>query len=114
MRELVAPLLDPGSRVIDVGGGTGVHAAWLAAAGHVVTLVDPVPGHVGAASRLEGVTAVVGDARTLPFDDGTFDAALVFGPLYHLSERADRVRALAEAGRAVRPGGLVLAQVITR
>src|SRR3712207_8247911 len=33
-------------RVLDVGGGEGVHAAWLAADGHDVHLVDPVPAHV--------------------------------------------------------------------
>jgi SAM-dependent methyltransferase len=39
---------------------------------------------------------------------------LLLGPLYHLTERSDRVRALAEARRVVRPGGLVAAVGITR
>jgi SAM-dependent methyltransferase len=39
---------------------------------------------------------------------------LLLGPLYHLPDRADRVRALAEARRAVRPGGLVVAATINR
>lgn len=114
VRELLGAWLPAGSRVLDVGGGTGVHAAWLAAAGHEVTLLDPVPRHVEAASAHDGVRAQLGDARELQFEDGVFDAALLFGPLYHLQTREDRVRALAEARRAVRPGGLVFAQVITR
>ncbi|HEY7543797.1 MAG TPA: methyltransferase domain-containing protein, partial [Blastocatellia bacterium] len=59
-------------------------------------------------------SARVGDARNLDFDDASFDAALLFGPLYHLTEREDRIRALSEARRILRPGGVVLAAVISR
>ncbi|MFE0465245.1 class I SAM-dependent methyltransferase [Kitasatospora sp. NPDC058965] len=107
--------LGPGPhRVLDVGGGAGVHAAWLAGDGHRVTLVDPVPLHVEQASRLAGVTATLGDARELAAPDASFDAVLLLGPLYHLPERADRLRALAEARRVVRPGGAVVAATINR
>ncbi|MGC5012858.1 class I SAM-dependent methyltransferase [Streptosporangium sp. DT93] len=102
------------ARVLDVGGGTGVHAEWLAADGHEVELLDPVPLHVERAARLAGVTARQGDARRLPVPDGSVDAVLLLGPLYHLPDRADRVRALAEAVRVVRPGGLVAAATINR
>ncbi|QKG19297.1 hypothetical protein [Actinomadura verrucosospora] len=47
----------PPARVVDVGGGPGVHAEWLAADGHEVELVDPVPLHVERAARIPGVTA---------------------------------------------------------
>ncbi|TMR98156.1 class I SAM-dependent methyltransferase [Nonomuraea basaltis] len=104
----------PPARVLDVGGGTGVHAEWLAAGGYDVELIDPVPLHVTEASALPGVSARLGDARDLPVSDGEADAALLLGPLYHLPERADRVRALAEARRAVRPGGVVAAAYISR
>ena len=46
-----------------------------------------------------------GDARALPFADASADALLLLGPLYHLQERADRLRALREAARVLRPGG---------
>jgi SAM-dependent methyltransferase len=101
-------------RVLDVGGGAGVHAQWLAADGRQVTLVDPVPLHVEQAGRLPGVTATLGDARALAAADASMDAVLLLGPLYHLTERADRLRALAEARRVVRPGGLVVAATINR
>jgi ubiquinone/menaquinone biosynthesis C-methylase UbiE len=99
----------PPARVVDVGGGSGVHAEWLAADGHVVELVDPVPLHVEQASRVPGVTARHGDARDLPMPGASADAVLLLGPLYHLVEREDRVRALREAARVVRPGGVVAA-----
>ncbi|GAA0403559.1 methyltransferase domain-containing protein [Microbispora corallina] len=111
LRRLLPP---PPARVLDVGGGTGVHAEWLAADGYAVELVDPVPAHVERASGLPGVTAALGDARALDAGDATADAVLLLGPLYHLPDRADRVRALAEARRAVRPGGVVAAATISR
>ncbi|MCL2464818.1 MAG: methyltransferase domain-containing protein, partial [Micrococcales bacterium] len=46
VRRLVGQRLAPESTVLDVGGATGVHARWLAAQGHRVTLVDPVPEQV--------------------------------------------------------------------
>ncbi|MEV0619882.1 methyltransferase domain-containing protein [Nonomuraea sp. NPDC050404] len=114
-RDVLSRVLPPApARLLDVGGGTGVHAEWLAARGHDVELIDPVPLHVREAAKLPGVRARVGDARELPVEDGRADAALLLGPLYHLPERADRVRALREARRAVRPGGLVVAAFISR
>ncbi|MFI6326233.1 class I SAM-dependent methyltransferase [Nonomuraea sp. NPDC050556] len=102
------------ARVLDVGGGTGAHAAWLVADGYEVELLDPVPLHVERAAELDGVTARLGDARSLPVRDASFDAVLMLGPLYHLAERADRVLALSEARRAVRQGGYVAAATINR
>jgi SAM-dependent methyltransferase len=104
----------PPARVLDVGGATGVYAGWLAGLGYQVELVDPVPWHVAAAARLPGVSARVGDARTLDAPAHSADAVLLLGPLYHLVDRDDRVAALAEAARVVRPGGVVIAASISR
>ncbi len=105
-------------RILDVGGATGVHAQWLASDGHDVHVVDPVPGHVEQARSVSGspgrVTAEVGDVRDLTAADASFDAALVLGPLYHLTDRADRLRALTEVRRVVRPGGLTFVAAISR
>jgi ubiquinone/menaquinone biosynthesis C-methylase UbiE len=113
-RQLVGARLAPGSRVLDVGGATGVHAAWLAAEGHDVTLVDVVPSHVEAASKVGTFEAVLGDARSLNVPDASVDAVLLLGPLYHLVAREDRMRSLAEARRVLRPGGTIFAQGIGR
>ncbi|MEV7007591.1 class I SAM-dependent methyltransferase [Streptosporangium sp. NPDC051022] len=66
-----------------------------------VGLFDPVPAHVERAGELAGVTARPGDARALPVRDAGADAVLLLGPLYHLAEHADRIRALSEARRAL-------------
>lgn len=103
--------------ILDVGGGTGAHAAWLAEAGHGVHVVDLAPRHVDLVNRhlgAAGVTAAVGDARHLDAPDSSYDVVLLFGPLYHLVDRADRLAALAEARRVVRPGGLVAVAAINR
>jgi SAM-dependent methyltransferase len=95
-----------------------VHAHWLAEDGHRVTVVDPVPRHVVAATDLAAagfaIVAELGDARSLAQPDMAFDAVLVLGPLYHLTERADRVRALREARRVARGDGLVFVAAISR
>lgn len=104
------------ARVLDVGGGPGVYAEWLAEQGHVVRLVDAMPLHVEQAlERARGrFTAVLGDARELEEADGSYDVVLLFGPLYHLLEREDRLTALREARRVLRPGGLVAVAAISR
>ena len=107
----------PPARVLDVGGGTGVYARWLAGRGYEVHLVDQSPRNVEEARAHPGpplAGAEVGDARRLDDADGSADAAILLGPLYHLVDRDDRVRALAEAGRVVRPGGVVVAAAIGR
>lgn len=107
----------PPARIVDVGGGTGVHADWLLNDGHDVHLIDRTPRHVARAMSAlgpRGLTAAVGDARWLGLPDCSADAVLVLGPLYHLLDRDGRVGALAEARRVVRPGGLVAAAAISR
>ena len=104
----------PPAAVLDVGGGPGRYASWLAGLGYDVTLVDPVPLHVEQASAATSFTATLGDARALDAATASADVVMLMGPLYHLTERADRLLALAEARRVVRPGGLVVAAAVSR
>lgn len=114
VQSILRTLLSPASAVIDVGGATGIHSTWLAADGHTVTLVDPVPSQVEAARQHGTFTAMVGDARQLDIQDNSADATLLFGPLYHLMDMEDRVRAFAEASRVTKPGGFVVAAGVSR
>jgi SAM-dependent methyltransferase len=119
---LLERYLPPSPAVVaDVGGGPGQYAVWLAERGYRVHLVDPMPLHVEQA-RLAArgrpgtalASAEVGDARAIPLPDGSADAVLLLGPLYHLAERAERLQALAEARRVCRQGGVIIAAAISR
>src|SRR4051794_31640795 len=115
LRRLLPP---PPARVLDVGGGPGTHAAWLAGDGYDVQLIDLVPELVAQAAQRAGDPPAFavrqGDARELDEPDGSADVVLLLGPLYHLPERDDRRRALAEARRVLRPGGVVAAAAVNR
>jgi SAM-dependent methyltransferase len=120
-RELVlrhAP--SPPARVLDVGGAAGAYAFWLAERGYEVSLVDAAPRLVAIArSRSERVayplaSCTVGDARALSEPDGSADMVLLLGPLYHLVDARERRRALFEAVRVLRPGGVLIAACISR
>jgi ubiquinone/menaquinone biosynthesis C-methylase UbiE len=115
-KEIIARYLPPAPlSILDVGGGPGVYAAWLAERGDRVHLVDPVELHVKQArSTHPKVTAEAGDARQLAQPDASVDAVLLLGPLYHLVDRADRLRALNEARRVLRSGGWVFVAAISR
>jgi ubiquinone/menaquinone biosynthesis C-methylase UbiE len=120
--ELLERHLPPApAEVLDVGGGPGAYALHLARAGYDVRLIDPVQLHVAQARMASDAQtgaplagAETGDARALPAADRSADAVLLLGPLYHLQEAADRMRALREARRVLRPGGVVAAAAISR
>jgi ubiquinone/menaquinone biosynthesis C-methylase UbiE len=121
-RELLARYLPPPPvTVLDVGGGAGVYALPLAREGYSVHLIDPVPLHVDQAREASALqrdapltSAEVGDARRLACDDDSVEAVLILGPLYHLTSKEDRLQALREAYRVVRPGGVLAAAAISR
>ena len=98
--------LPAGSSVLDVGGGTGVLAAYLArASGCSVTVLDRDPLAIEQASSRGGVSAVLGDAAAMPFVAASFDAAVFIDAFHHITDQQSAVR---ETARVLRPGGLVL------
>jgi ubiquinone/menaquinone biosynthesis C-methylase UbiE len=106
--------------ILDVGGGAGAYAFPLARQGYEVHLIDPVELHLEQArsyAKASGVTSASitqGDARQLDFPASSADAVLLLGPLYHLVERSDRLRALLEARRILRPRSALFAVSISR
>ena len=104
---------DDGSKILEIGAGTGRYAIALATAGHDVTAVELVEGNLSVLRQkgagLSNLQAFQGDATDLSrFADNTFDITLLFGPMYHLYDAADVHRALDEAIRVTRPGGVIL------
>jgi SAM-dependent methyltransferase len=118
-KEIILRHLPPPPAVVaDIGGGPGRYALWLAHLGYQVRHRDLMPLHVEqlrhAASGNPRIQTTVGDARQLDLASESADAALLLGPLYHLERRRDRVQALAETQRVVRPGGPVFVAAISR
>jgi SAM-dependent methyltransferase len=117
--EILARVLPaPPSRVLDVGGGPGRYATALARDGYDVTAIDPVARHIEHAIQAARRTSAPfearqGDARHLDVEDATVDVVLLMGPLYHLDADGRR-RALGEAARVLRPGGVLVAAAISR
>src|SRR5258708_13231807 len=115
-------LPSPPAIVADVGGGTGPYSFWLASLGYEIHLIDPSIRLVEVCrsqmqanlSQDRPRTVKVGDARSLWLGDASCDAVLMFGPLYHLTERDDRIRGLPESRRVFKAGGCVFAATITR
>ena len=102
-----------GGTVLDIGGGPGVYAEWLANSGYRVFLVDPVAKHIHQAQKRSAklkqpFKAILGEARSLEFEDQSADLVILHGPLYHLQQKADRIAALKEAHRVLKPGGVLL------
>jgi len=106
-------LVTKSARIVDVGGGTGKYAEWLSNNGHTVFLVDPVPKHIERAKRRANTLknkfhVRLGEARNLGFPDNSADLVILHGPLYHLQKKSDREKAIGEARRVAKSGGIVL------
>jgi ubiquinone/menaquinone biosynthesis C-methylase UbiE len=114
-------LPSPPAVIGDVGGGAGIHALWLARKGYRVHLMDPIPKHIEQAkhaslsqSDYPLASTAVGDARTIDWENDCLDALLFLGPLYHMTKREERIKALKEASRVTRKGGCIFVAFISR
>jgi len=100
--------------VLEVGAGTGRYSRAIADMGHRVEAVELVPYNIEVFSAKitpeQNIRVTQGNALDLHmFDGDTFDITLVLGPMYHLYTESDKHRAISEALRVTKPGGLVFA-----
>ncbi|WP_300026912.1 bifunctional 2-polyprenyl-6-hydroxyphenol methylase/3-demethylubiquinol 3-O-methyltransferase UbiG [uncultured Maribacter sp.] len=106
-------LSNTSSKIIDVGGGTGKYAEWLAKKGHLVHLVEPVAKHLhiaeNRAKKLKNKFKVhFGESRNLDFPNNYADLIILHGPLYHLQKKEDRELSILEARRVIKDDGIIL------
>lgn len=106
--------LRPGMRVLEIGSATGRYSHALARQGYRVDAVELVQHNIDIFNSLtqsgENVTIRQGNAKDLDFyEDETFDMTLLLGPMYHLYTEEDQMKALSEAIRVTKKGGIVIA-----
>lgn len=108
-----------GDCILDIGGGPGRYSLTLAEKGYDVTLFDLSQGNVAFASQKASemnlsLKTVCGDACHVDkLINGLFDIILLMGPLYHLPNEDDRVRAVNAALRLLKPGGFIFIAFIS-
>jgi SAM-dependent methyltransferase len=112
--------LPPAARVLDLGGGPGRYARWLAERGHAVVLADLSPELLEIAKQrlagVAGIEAIVeADACDLArWETGEFGAVVALGPFYHLADAAQRDRAAAELARVLGRDGIAVISCMPR
>lgn len=111
INECIAEHSQP--KILEIGAGTGRYSVALAKKGYDVTAVELVTHNLEKLrAKLDGsekITAIQGNALDLSvLDDNSFDVTLVLGPMYHLYNRGDKLKALSEAVRVTKNGGHIL------
>ena len=106
------------SAILEVGAGTGRYSIALAKEGYNVTAVELAEKNLAILKRnsegVKNIRSYRGDALDLSrFADDMFDAVLVLGPLYHLYEESDHKKALNEAIRVTKTGGVVMVAILS-
>lgn len=102
------------AKILDLGAGTGRYAISLAREGFDVSAVELVKKNLDIMnSKHEHIKIWPGNALDLHFlEDETFDITIMFGPLYHLQTKEEKLKALSEARRVTKKGGIIFAAYI--
>lgn len=110
--------LKKGMKVIELGAATGAYSVELAKQGYDVTAVELVKRNLDVLKKngkgLKNLHPILGDALDLSqFKANSFDMVLSFGPMYHLFNEKDRQKAIKEAVRVCKPGGIIMFAYLT-
>ena len=100
---------DKSKTILDIGAGTGKYSCYFDQKEYKVTAVELVPHNIDVfKSKNSNVQIHQGNAVNLSmFEDNSFDVTLLFGPMYHLLKKEDKLKALSEAKRVTKPNGRI-------
>lgn len=112
--KYIEKYLKPGMRVMEIGAATGRYSHTLAQQGYPVDAVELVGHNIEIFKQNtvsgEPVTITQGNAMDLSaFESDTYDITLLLGPMYHLYTTEDKLKALSEAIRVTKKGGIIFA-----
>lgn len=109
-KKYIDKYIKPNSKIIDIGAGTGKYSIALYNEGHDVTAIELIKHNLMTLKKnCKEITSYQGNAINLSKEkDNTYDLVLLFGPLYHLINFEDKVKALKEAKRILKPNGIIM------
>lgn len=117
---LLESLPKPPAVIYDIGGAYGEYAWWLASLGYEVHLFDLSETNIRMSKELSKEypncflsSSEVGDARSIPREDSSADAVLLMGPLYHITDYNERIKAIKESFRLLKRDGLMFSAALT-
>lgn len=101
--------LKEGDSILDIGAGTGRYCVPLSEEGYPVEAIELVKYNLGMLkAKKSKVKAYQGSALDLSrYPDNHFDCTLLFGPMYHLFTKEDKIKALSEAKRVTKVNGIL-------
>lgn len=106
-REIVnLARVQPDSRMLDVGGGTGRVSALFQGKVGLIQIVDTALKMLREAQK-KGITSVVAESERLPYEAGAFDRIILVDALHHV---ADQQGTLDEMWRLLAPGGWMIVE----
>ncbi len=101
---------DLDKKIVEIGAGTGAYSVYLASLGYQVTAVELVKHNIeilkSKNSKVKALNLNALDLSLIP--DNSFDVTLLFGPMYHLLKKEEKIKALSEAKRITKDQGIIL------
>ena len=101
--------LKPNNKILDIGAGTGAYSIPLSNEGYSVTAIELVKHNLRVIEKNNpSIKTILGNAKDLSKIKDKYDLTLLFGPMYHLITKEEKIKALLEAKRVTKKGGIII------